>query len=107
MDCAASEFYVDGKYDYTKFEGDQGIVRSREEQVAYLESLIDKYPIDSIEDGCDENDWEGFKLLTDAIGDRCQLVGDDLFVTNVKFLKRGIDSSPLPSGRLTSRKISS
>lgn len=91
MDCAASEFYEDGKYDYTKFEGDKGIVRSREEQVAYLESLIDKYPIDSIEDGCDENDWEGFRLLTEAIGDRCQLVGDDLFVTNVKFLKRGIE----------------
>ena len=91
MDCAASEFYVDGKYDYTKFEGDQGKVRSREEQVEYLESLIDKYPIDSIEDGCDENDWEGFRLLTAAIGDRCQLVGDDLFVTNVKFLKRGIE----------------
>ena len=91
MDCAASEFYVDGKYDYTKFEGDKGTVRSREEQVAYLESLIDKYPIDSIEDGCDENDWEGFRLLTAAIGDRCQLVGDDLFVTNVKFLQRGIE----------------
>jgi len=91
MDCAASEFYVDGKYDYTKFEGDKGTIRSREEQVSYLESLIDKYPIDSIEDGCDENDWEGFNLLTEAIGDRCQLVGDDLFVTNVKFLKRGID----------------
>lgn len=90
MDCAASEFYVDGKYDYTKFEGDKGTVRSREEQVAYLESLIKKYPIDSIEDGCDENDWEGFRLLTEAIGDRCQLVGDDLFVTNVKFLQRGI-----------------
>jgi enolase len=91
MDCAASEFYVDGKYDYTKFEGDKGTIRTREEQVAYLESLIDKYPIDSIEDGCDENDWEGFRLLTEAIGDRCQLVGDDLFVTNVKFLKRGIE----------------
>lgn len=91
MDCAASEFYVDGKYDYTKFEGDKGTVRTREEQVAYLESLIEKYPIDSIEDGCDENDWEGFKMLTDAIGDRCQLVGDDVFVTNVKFLKRGIE----------------
>jgi len=91
MDCAASEFYVDGKYDYTKFEGDKGIIRTREEQVTYLESLIDKYPIDSIEDGCDENDWEGFNLLTAAIGDRCQLVGDDLFVTNVKFLKRGIE----------------
>ena len=91
MDCAASEFYVDGKYDYTKFEGDKGIIRNREEQVAYLEELINKYPIDSIEDGFDENDWEGFKLLTDAIGDRCQLVGDDVFVTNVKFLKKGIE----------------
>lgn len=91
MDCAASEFYVDGKYDYTKFEGDKGSIRNKEEQVAYLEELINKYPIDSIEDGFDENDWEGFKLLTEAIGDRCQLVGDDLFVTNVKFLKRGIE----------------
>lgn len=91
MDCAASEFYVDGKYDYTKFEGEKGIIRNREEQVAYLEELINKYPIDSIEDGFDENDWEGFKLLTDAIGDRCQLVGDDVFVTNIKFLKRGIE----------------
>ncbi len=91
LDCAASEFYRDGKYDYTIFEGDKGQVRSREQQVEYLAGLIDKYPIDSIEDGCDENDWEGFKLLTDAIGDRCQLVGDDVFVTNVKFLKRGIE----------------
>ena len=91
LDCAASEFYVNGKYDYTKFEGDTGKVRKSAEQVDYLESLIDKYPIDSIEDGCDENDWEGFKLLTERIGDRCQLVGDDLYVTNVKFLQRGID----------------
>ena len=91
LDCAASEFYVDGKYDYTKFEGESGKIRTSEEQVDYLESLVDKYPIDSIEDGCDENDWEGFKLLTARIGDRCQLVGDDLFVTNVKFLQRGID----------------
>ena len=91
MDCAASEFYVDGKYDYTKFEGDNGTVRDIKEQVAYLESLIDKYPIDSIEDGFDENDWEGFRLLNEAIGDRCQLVGDDVFVTNIKFLKRGIE----------------
>ncbi|MFC2123930.1 phosphopyruvate hydratase [Bacteroidota bacterium] len=90
LDCAASEFYVNGKYDYTKFEGDKGAVRNKEEQVAYLASLIDKYPIDSIEDGCDENDWEGFTLLTEKIGDRCQLVGDDLLVTNVKFLDRGI-----------------
>ncbi len=91
MDCASSEFYVDGKYDYKKFEGDGGVVRSREEQVDYLSSLIEKYPIDSIEDGCDENDWEGWQMLTAKIGDKCQLVGDDLLVTNVKFLKRGID----------------
>lgn len=91
MDCASSEFYVDGKYDYKKFEGDSGVIRSREEQVDYLASLIEKYPIDSIEDGCDENDWEGWQMLTAKIGDRCQLVGDDLLVTNVKFLKRGIE----------------
>jgi enolase len=91
LDCAASEFYVDGKYDYKKFEGEAGKIRNREEQVDYLESLIDQYPIDSIEDGCDENDWAGFQLLTERIGDRCQLVGDDLYVTNVKFLQRGID----------------
>ncbi len=91
MDCAASEFYVDGKYDYTKFEGDKGKVRTKEEQVAYLRELIDNYPIDSIEDGFDENDWDGFRMLTEAIGDRCQLVGDDVFVTNVKFLRRGIE----------------
>lgn len=91
MDCASSEFYVDGKYDYKKFEGDSGVVRSREEQVDYLAELIEKYPIDSIEDGCDENDWEGWRMLTAKIGHKCQLVGDDLLVTNVKFLKRGID----------------
>lgn len=91
LDCASSEFYSDGKYDYKKFEGDSGSIRSREEQVDYLASLVDRYPIDSIEDGCDENDWEGWNLLTAKIGDKCQLVGDDLFVTNVKFLKRGID----------------
>ncbi len=91
LDCAASEFYAEGKYDYTKFEGEQGQVRSRQEQVDYLASLIDKFPIDSIEDGCDENDWEGFRMLTEKIGDRCQLVGDDLYVTNVKFLERGIN----------------
>ncbi len=90
LDCAASEFYVDGKYDYSKFEGSKGKLRTREEQVEYLASLCEKYPIDSIEDGCDENDWEGFKLLTAKIGDKCQIVGDDLFVTNVKFLARGI-----------------
>ena len=91
LDCASSEFYKDGKYDYSLFEGSQGVVRTREEQVEYLADLISKYPIDSIEDGCDENDWEGWKLLTQKIGDKCQLVGDDLLVTNVKFLKRGIE----------------
>ncbi len=91
LDCAASEFYSDGVYDYSKFEGAEGKKRSREEQVEFLAELVDKYPIDSVEDGCDEDDWEGWKLLTDKIGDKCQLVGDDLFVTNVKFLKRGID----------------
>ena len=90
LDCAASEFYVDGVYDYSKFEGATGKKRTREEQVAYLEELITKYPIDSIEDGMHENDWEGWKLLTDKIGSKCQLVGDDLFVTNVDFLKKGI-----------------
>lgn len=91
LDCAAAEFYVDGKYDYTKFEGDKGAVRNQEQQVAYLKELAEKYPIISIEDGMDENDWEGWKLLTDAIGDKVQLVGDDLLVTNVKMLKRAID----------------
>ncbi len=91
LDCAASEFYKDGKYDYSKFEGTTGKIRSREEQVEYLAELISKYPIDSIEDGCDENDWEGWNLLTAKIGSKCQLVGDDLLVTNVKFLKKGIE----------------
>ena len=91
LDCAASEFYVDGKYNYAKFEGENGKIRSREEQVDYLAELIEKYPIDSIEDGCGENDWEAWNMLTAKIGDKCQLVGDDLFVTNVKFLKRGIE----------------
>ena len=90
MDCASSEFYADGVYDYTKFEGDKGVKRTSDEQVDYLEKLIDTYPIDSIEDGMSENDWAGWKKLTDRIGKRCQLVGDDLFVTNVDFLSRGI-----------------
>ena len=90
MDCASSEFYSDGIYDYTKFEGAKGVKRTSDEQVDYLEKLINEYPIDSIEDGMSENDWEGWKKLTDRIGNRCQLVGDDLFVTNVKFLSRGI-----------------
>jgi enolase len=91
LDCAASEFYKDGKYDYSKFEGPTGKIRSSEEQVAYLAELTEKYPIDSVEDGCAEEDWAGWAMLTAKIGDRVQLVGDDLFVTNVKFLKRGIE----------------
>ena len=90
LDCASSEFFVDGKYDYSKFEGDSGAKRTSEEQAEYLAKLVNDYPIDSIEDGCDENDWEGWKMLTEKIGDRCQLVGDDLLVTNVKFLERAI-----------------
>ena len=91
LDCASSEFYVDGKYDYRKFEGDKGALRTREEQVAYLAELTEKYPIISIEDGMQENDWEGWKMLTDKIGERVQLVGDDLFVTNVERLSKGIE----------------
>lgn len=91
LDCAAAEFYVDGKYDYTKFEGSKGAVRTSAEQADYLAELCAKYPIISIEDGMDENDWEGWKLLTRKVGDRVQLVGDDLFVTNVQRLSRGIN----------------
>jgi len=91
LDCASSEFYSDGVYDYSKFEGANGAKRSREEQVAYLSELVAKFPIDSIEDGCSENDWDGWVLLNKAIGDKCQLVGDDLFVTNVEYLKKGIE----------------
>ncbi|WP_405329295.1 phosphopyruvate hydratase [Leeuwenhoekiella sp. LLG6367-2.1] len=92
LDCAAAEFYVNGKYDYTKFEGDKGVIRSSEEQATYLAELAAKYPIISIEDGMDENDWEGWKSLTEKIGDKVQLVGDDLFVTNVERLSRGIEN---------------
>ncbi|TCC87129.1 phosphopyruvate hydratase [Pedobacter hiemivivus] len=92
FDCAASEFYKDGKYDYTKFEGDKGAIRTSAEQAEYLASLTEKYPIISIEDGMGEDDWAGWKLLTEKIGDRVQLVGDDLFVTNVKRLQTGIDT---------------
>lgn len=91
MDCASSEFYHDGIYDYTQFEGEKGKKRTADEQIDYLEKLINEYPIDSIEDGMSENDWEGWKKLTQRIGDRCQLVGDDLFVTNVDFLAKGIE----------------
>lgn len=90
LDCAASEFYKDGVYDYTIFEGDKGAKRTSAEQADYLAELISKYPIDSIEDGMDEADWEGWKIQTDKIGDKCQIVGDDLFVTNVDYLARGI-----------------
>jgi enolase len=90
LDCAAAEFYVDGKYDYTKFEGASGKVRTSKEQADYLAELASKYPIISIEDGMDENDWEGWKYLTEKLGNKIQLVGDDLFVTNVDRLARGI-----------------
>ena len=90
LDCAAAEFYKDGKYDYSIFEGETGKVRTSQEQADYLAELASKYPIISIEDGMDENDWEGWKYLTDKIGDKVQLVGDDLFVTNVERLGRGI-----------------
>jgi enolase len=92
LDCASSEFFKDGVYDYSKFEGANGKKRSPQEQAEYLKSLTEKYPIDSIEDGCSENDWKGWKILTDLIGSKVQLVGDDLFVTNVEYLKKGIDS---------------
>ena len=91
LDCAASEFYKEGVYNYALFEGAKGVIRTSAEQVLYLEELITKYPIDSIEDGMSENDWDGWEMLTAKIGDRCQLVGDDLFVTNVEYLKKGIE----------------
>ena len=91
LDCAASEFCENGIYNYAKFEGENGKKRTATEQADYLADLISKYPIDSIEDGMDENDWDGWKVLTDKIGDKCQIVGDDLFVTNVDYLKKGID----------------
>ena len=93
LDCAAAEFYVDGNYDYTKFEGKSGKVRTSKEQADYLAELAANYPIISIEDGMDENDWDGWKYLTEKIGDKVQLVGDDLFVTNVERLSRGINTN--------------
>jgi len=93
LDCAAAEFYENGVYDYTKFEGDNGKVRSSKEQADYLAELAANYPIISIEDGMDENDWDGWKYLTEKIGDKVQLVGDDLFVTNVERLSRGIENN--------------
>jgi enolase len=90
LDCAASEFYKNGVYDYRIFEGEKGSKLDREGQLKYLKMLIERYPIDSIEDGMSENDWEGWILLTQEIGGRCQLVGDDLFVTNIQYLSKGI-----------------
>lgn len=90
LDCASSEFYINGIYDYTIFEGERGRRLTREEQIEYLKYLVDTYPIDSIEDGMSENDWLGWEMMTKEIGDRCQLVGDDLFVTNVEYLAKGI-----------------
>lgn len=90
LDCAASEFYEGGNYNYAKYEGDSGVVRTPAEQVDFLAELVEKYPIDSIEDGMDQMDWEGWKILTDRLGDKVQLVGDDLFVTNVMYLEKGI-----------------
>ena len=91
FDCAASEFYKDGKYDYTKFEGEKGAIRTSAQQADYLAELVAKYPVISIEDGMHEDDWAGWKLLTEKLGDKVQLVGDDLFVTNTKRLQRGIN----------------
>ncbi|MBT8252734.1 MAG: phosphopyruvate hydratase [Flavobacteriaceae bacterium] len=93
LDCAAAEFYVNGQYDYTKFEGDKGKIRSSKEQADYIAELCSKYPIISVEDGMDENDWDGWQYLTEIIGDKVQLVGDDLFVTNVERLSRGINTN--------------
>ena len=91
LDPAASEFYVDGMYNYSKFEGPKGARKTSKEQVDYFEQLINKYPIDSIEDGMAENDWDGWKLMTERLGKKIQIVGDDVFVTNVDYLKKGIE----------------
>ncbi len=91
LDCASSEFYKDGTYDYSIFEGERGAKLTREEQADYLESLVKRYPIDSIEDGMDQCDWSGWQLLTERIGSKCQIVGDDLFVTNTEYLAKGIE----------------
>lgn len=93
LDCASSEFFEKGVYDYSKFEGAGGAKRSSAEQAEYLAKLVNDYPIDSIEDGCDENDWDGWKMVTEKIGSKCQLVGDDLLVTNVKFLEKAIQEN--------------
>ena len=92
LDCASSEYYKDGSYDYAIFEGEKGRKRDRDAQIVYLKRLVEHYPIDSIEDGMSEHDWGGWDFLTQILGSRCQLVGDDLFVTNVEYLARGIKS---------------
>ncbi len=91
LDPAASEFYENGMYNYSKFEGPKGARKTSKEQVDYFEKLIGMFPIDSIEDGMAENDWDGWKLMTDRLGKKIQIVGDDLFVTNVEYLKKGIE----------------
>jgi len=91
LDPAASEFYENGIYNYAKFEGPKGARKTSKEQVDYFEKLIGMFPIDSIEDGMAENDWDGWKLMTDRLGKKIQIVGDDLFVTNVEYLKKGIE----------------
>lgn len=91
LDCAASEFYSDGIYNYSRFEGPKGARRTSKEQVDFIEQLITKFPIDSVEDGMAESDWDGWKMLTDRLGKRIQIVGDDVFVTNVEYLKKGIE----------------
>jgi enolase len=91
LDCAASEFYSDGIYNYSKFEGPKGARRTSKEQVDFIEQLINKYPVDSVEDGMAESDWDGWKMLTDRLGKRIQIVGDDVFVTNVEYLRKGIE----------------
>lgn len=91
LDCAASEFYQEGIYNYSKFEGPKGARRTSQEQVDYIEQLVSKYPIDSVEDGMSESDWNGWKLLTERLGKKIQIVGDDVFVTNVEYLKKGIE----------------
>jgi enolase len=93
LDCASAEFYKDGYYDYRIFEGSKGELRDSKQQADYLADLSKKYPIISIEDGMDENDWDGWKYLTEIIGDTVQLVGDDLFVTNTKRLKKGVEEN--------------
>ncbi len=90
LDCASAEFFTNGKYDYSKFEGASGKILDSKGQAEFLKNLVEKYPIISIEDGMDENDWEGWKYLTKIVGDKVQLVGDDLFVTNVERLQKGI-----------------